>query len=79
MYALPADLSTPSEANLEYMIEEIKKKLKMAAVSAIKPGHFAMEQYEDIYDIYDVIMGKATFSISEMEALVTELGKLRKI
>lgn len=72
------DLSRPSEANLEFMIEEIKKKLKMAAVSAIKPGHFDMEQYEEIYEIYDIIMGKTNFSISEMEALVTELGKLRK-
>ena len=72
------DLNTPSEANMEYMIEEIKKKLKMAAVSAIKPGHFDMGQYEDIYEIYDVIMGKSAFSISEMEALVTELGRLRK-
>lgn len=73
------DLSRPSEANLAFIIEEIKKKLKMAAVSAIKPGHFDMEQYEDIYEIYDVIMGKSNFSISEMEALVTELGKLRKV
>lgn len=72
------DLSVPSEQNLEHMIEEIKKKLKMAAVSAIKPGHFDMKQYEDIYEIYDVIMSKSAFSISEMEALVSELGKLRK-
>ena len=72
------DLNVPSEENMEFMIEEIKKKLKMAAVSAIKPGHFDMKQYEDIYEIYDVIMHKTAFSISEMEALVTELGKLRK-
>ena len=72
------DLHTPSEANMAFIIEEIKKKLKMAAVSAIKPGHFDMKQYEDILEVYEVIQGKSTFSISEMEALVTELGKLRK-
>jgi len=60
------------------MIEEIKKKLKMAAVSAIKPGHFNMEQYEDIYELYDIVNSKTLFSISEMEAIVTELGKLRR-
>lgn len=73
------NLSEPSEHNLAYIIEEIKTKLKMAAVSAIKPGHFDIEQYEDIYEIYEVIMSKSAFSISEMEALVTELGKLRKV
>ena len=71
-------LSQPSEQNLEFIIEEIKTKLKMAAVSAIKPGHFDLGQYEDIYEIYEIIMSKSAFSISEMEALVTELGKLRK-
>lgn len=72
------DLTVPSEANMAYMLEEITKKLKMAAVSAIKPGHFDMKQYEDIYEIYDVVMGKSAFSISEVEALVTELGRLRR-
>lgn len=76
---MAVDLSIPSEENLEYIIEEIKKKLKMAAVSAIKSGHFDMGQYEDIYEIYDVVMSKQSFSISEMEALVRELGKLRKV
>ena len=71
-------LHVPSEDNLAFMIEEIKKKLKMAAVSAIKPDHFDMRRYEDIYDIYDVVMSKSAFSISEMEALVVELGKLRQ-
>jgi len=63
---------------MEFMIEEIKKKLKMAAVSAIKPGHFDMEQYDEIYELYDIVIGKTLFSISEMEAIVTELGKLRR-
>ncbi len=74
-----SELSKPSEQNLEVLIEGIKSKLKMAAVHAIKSDHFDLEQYEDIFEIYEVIMNKSMFSISEMEALVTELGKLRKI
>lgn len=72
------ELDTASESNLEFMVEEIKKKLKMAAVSAIKPGHFDLLQYDDLRDIYELVASKSAFSISEMESLVTELGRLRK-
>ncbi len=73
-----SELSKPSEHNMEVMIEGIKTKLKMAAVHAIKPEHFDLEQYEDILEVYDIVMSKSLFSISEVEALVTELGRLRK-
>ncbi|WP_027415647.1 DUF1128 domain-containing protein [Aneurinibacillus terranovensis] len=72
------DLTKKSKENVEYMIEEIKNKLKVVNVAAIKPSHFDEEQYEDLKDIYDMVMKKASFSISEMEAIVTELGSLRK-
>lgn len=72
------ELDTASESNLEFMVEEIKKKLKMAAVSAIKSGHFDLRQYDDLRDIYELVASKSAFSISEMESLVTELGRLRK-
>lgn len=72
------DLSQKSIENVEFMIEEIKKKLKVVSVNAIKPAHFDEEQYEDIKDIYDMIKSKNNFSINEVEAIVRELGKLRK-
>lgn len=72
------DLSVASEQNLAYMVEEMKKRLKMAAVGAIKPGHFDLNQYDDIRDIYELVSRKPSFSISEMEQLARELGKLRK-
>ncbi len=71
------DLAQKSAENLEFMVDEIKRKLKMAAAGAIKPNHFSLEQYEDIKDIYDWVNSKETFSISEMESLVSEMGKLR--
>lgn len=72
------DLSQKSDENVQFMIEEIKKKLKMATGAAIKPTHFTVDQYEDIKDIYDMIISKSNISISEMEAIVNELGRLRK-
>lgn len=32
-------------------------------------------QYEDLRDIYDMVAGKNQFSISEIEAITTELGR----
>lgn len=73
------DLSQKSAENVHFMIEEIKKKLKVVSLAAIKPSHFDEEQYNDIRDIYDMVNGKNQFSISEMEAIVSELGRLRKM
>jgi uncharacterized protein YfkK (UPF0435 family) len=72
------DLSIPSAENIEFMVEDIKKRLKMAAVSAIRPASFDTSHYENIKDIYDLVSSKDHYSINEMEAIVTELGRLRK-
>jgi uncharacterized protein YfkK (UPF0435 family) len=72
------DLSKKSAKNIEFMIEQIKNKLRVVNVGAIKPSHFDDEKYEDLLYIYEMVMKKEAFSISEMEAIVTELGNLRK-
>ncbi|RSK26064.1 DUF1128 domain-containing protein [Bacillus sp. HMF5848] len=72
------NLSVKSIENVEYMIEQIKEKLKVINIGAIKPSHFDEEMYEDLYDIYNLVMNKTSFSPSEMQAIVEELGNLRK-
>ena len=67
-----------TQAQVEIMIEEIKGRLKMATAQAMQASAFSVEQYDDIKDIYDIVIEKTNFSISEMEALVSELGKLRR-
>ncbi|MEK0317108.1 DUF1128 domain-containing protein [Cohnella sp. 56] len=71
------DLSKPTQENVEYMIEAIKTKLRMATGAAMQASHFTAERYEDLKDIYDMVASKERFSISEVEALVSELGRLR--
>lgn len=71
------DLSRPTQENVEFMIEAIKTKLRMASGAAMQASHFGAERYEDLKDIYDMVASKERFSISEVEALVSELGKLR--
>ncbi|MBU5442893.1 MULTISPECIES: DUF1128 domain-containing protein [unclassified Paenibacillus] len=72
------DLTKPTQENVEYMIETIKSKLKMATAAAMQASAFSTEQYEEIQELYEIVNSKSNFSISEVEALVSELGKLRK-
>ncbi|TDF96253.1 DUF1128 domain-containing protein [Paenibacillus piri] len=64
--------------NSEFMIEEIKKRLRMATGAALKATQLSDEQYEDLKDIYEMVASKSQFSISEIEAITIELGRLRK-
>ena len=72
------NLQLQTQENVEFMIEYIKTKLRMASGAAMQASNFSIEQYEDIKDLYEVVESKEKFSISEVEALVSELGKLRK-
>lgn len=72
------DLTTKSIENIQYMISQITTKLKMVNVDAIKSSHYNEDVYEDLYDIYEMVMKKNTFSPNEMQAIVEELGSLRK-
>lgn len=72
------DLTVPSKENVEYMIEAIKTKLRMASAAAMQASAFPLERYEDIREVYEVVMGNARLSIAEVEDLVSELGRLRR-
>ncbi|SOC43972.1 DUF1128 domain-containing protein [Ureibacillus acetophenoni] len=72
------DLSNPTKENVVFMIEQIKEKLRMVNVDAMKSEHFTDENYEDIHYLYEMVMKRNSFSPSEMQAIVSELGSLRK-
>ncbi|MMZ62725.1 hypothetical protein D3C76_528740 [compost metagenome] len=71
------DLSQKSQDNVEYMIEAIKTKLRMATGAAMNASAFHIDRYDDILDVYEVVMSKERLSISEVEAIAKELGQLR--
>jgi uncharacterized protein YfkK (UPF0435 family) len=72
------DLTVPSEANIAFMVEEIRKRLNMATAGVMRPELFPLERYGDLFDIYEWVVSKSAFSISEMEAVAAELGKLTR-
>ncbi|WP_280769015.1 DUF1128 domain-containing protein [Salipaludibacillus daqingensis] len=63
--------------NLSKMIEDIKKQLNIVNGSAIKAEDFSYEKYDDIEEIHTMVMKKSHFSVSEMDALISELGTMR--
>ena len=72
------DLSVKTQENVEYMVEAIKEKLRMVNAGAMRAENFNEDMYEDLRDIYEHVMKRDTFSISEMEAITEELGTLIK-
>ncbi len=72
------DLSKQSPENVTYMIEEIKTKLRMVNVDAMKPEHFNASQYEDLKELYEMVASRENITPNEMQAIAKELGSLRK-
>ena len=72
------DLSKKSDENVSYMIEEIKTKLRMVNVDAMKPEHFNASQYEDLKELYEMVASRENITPNEMQAIAKELGSLRK-
>ncbi|AOM83217.1 DUF1128 domain-containing protein [Salisediminibacterium beveridgei] len=67
----------PRRDDLSHMIEEIKRKLHVVNGAAIKAESFSLNKYDDIEEIYDMVMSKDSFSVSELNAIVSELGQMR--
>ncbi|RXT05833.1 DUF1128 domain-containing protein [Ammoniphilus sp. CFH 90114] len=72
------NLANPSRENMVHMLNELQKKLTMANTSVMNPDAFELDIYEDLLDLFEMVMRKERFSISEMEAIVSELGSMRK-
>lgn len=72
------DLTKPSRENISYIMNRINEKLRVVNTGVLNPDLFDTDLYEELLEIYQMIDKKDRFSISEQEAIVTELGRLRK-
>ncbi|MBU9720286.1 MULTISPECIES: DUF1128 domain-containing protein [Bacillaceae] len=66
-----------SRENLNAMIEEIKTKLRIVNGGAMKADHYSLDRFDDVEELHSMVMKKSNFSVSEMDAIVSELGSLR--
>ncbi|GGD27721.1 DUF1128 domain-containing protein [Pontibacillus salipaludis] len=72
------DLSTPTNDNLVFMINTLAEQLQVVNRGLMDPEDYDIKHYEDIKDMYDMVqMKKGQLSVSELQAVVGELGKYR--
>lgn len=72
------DLSQPTKENVIFIIDQLKDKLRMVNVDAMNSENFSENNYEDLLYLYNMVMKRDSFSPSEMQAIVAELGSFRK-
>lgn len=66
-----------TEKSIDEMITDIKKKLQLVNQDMIRAENYSTGQYDELRDIHELVMSKASISVSEMEAILTELGNIR--
>lgn len=71
------DLSVKSRENVDYMISEMKNRLQFVNPDVVRPESFGTAKYDDLKDIYEWVMTKSELSVSEMQAILSELKNLR--
>ncbi|MCU9594527.1 DUF1128 domain-containing protein [Caldibacillus thermolactis] len=71
------NLSVKSQENIEYMLEVILEKLNFINMDALKSSDINEERYEELVDIYELVMRRDSFSPAEIQAIAEELGNLR--
>ncbi|MCD5322653.1 MULTISPECIES: DUF1128 domain-containing protein [Pontibacillus] len=72
------DLSNPTNENLVFMINTLAEQLQVVNRGLMDPEDYDIQHYDDIKDMYDMVqMKKGQLSVSELQAVVGELGKYR--
>lgn len=72
------NLNEASEANLKYIIEQLTKQLQVLNPSVMKAEHYDLKNYDEIKDLYEMVLNKNQVSVSEIHAIIDELKRLRK-
>ncbi|WP_240627473.1 DUF1128 domain-containing protein [Thermoflavimicrobium daqui] len=73
------NLEVANQANLEFLVKEIKGHLKIVNAALISPEDFRISDYEDLLEIYQLIQKKqGRLTMMEIEGILEELGELRK-
>ncbi|MFB4211092.1 DUF1128 domain-containing protein [Shouchella sp. 1P09AA] len=67
-----------SSNEVETLVEEIKKKLNVVNASVIKANSVSPTKHDDLIALHTHVMRQPSFSISEMDEIVQELGQLRE-
>lgn len=62
---------------IETMLDDMKKKLNVVNASVITSDSVSPAKHDDLIALHAHVMWRPSFSISEMDEIVQELGQLR--
>ncbi|AXF57863.1 DUF1128 family protein [Salicibibacter kimchii] len=72
------NLDEAKEENLHYIFEKLQEHLQVVNAAVLDPTSYDLRHYEDIKEIYEYVVGNnSTLSVKEMDALISELGRIK--
>ncbi|WP_368654785.1 DUF1128 domain-containing protein [Ornithinibacillus sp. 4-3] len=72
------NLTEVSQENLEFILKDMTNKLAVANHALFDPDDYDINKYDELKDLYDMILRKGKLSIMETQAFVDELSSMRK-
>lgn len=73
------DLSTASQENLQYILNELSEKLNVANRILMDEKHYDLNKYDDLKDLYDIVLTRPQLTLAETDAFIDELRNIRNI
>ncbi|KGX88478.1 DUF1128 domain-containing protein [Pontibacillus litoralis] len=72
------NLSEATNENLHYIIQQLAEQLQVVNRGLMDPEDYDLQHYDLLKEIYDIVQMKQQLSVSEIQTIVGELGKIRK-
>lgn len=67
---------TVAVEKVSLLLEDIKEKMKMVNVGALQAVPLTQNKYEELEDVHYLVMKRDSLSISEIDAIVQEIGSI---
>lgn len=72
------NLDEANDDNLAFIIHDLGKRLNIVNRSLLDPDDFRLDDYEEVRDIYEMVVKRSNLSSMDIEGILSELGELRK-
>ncbi|QQK80559.1 DUF1128 domain-containing protein [Salicibibacter cibi] len=71
------NLNEATEENLTYIFDKLQEHLNVVNAAVLDPKGYDLRYYDDIKEIYEHVDGSSNLSVKEMDALISELGRIK--
>lgn len=73
------DLSVASQENLAFILNELSDKLNVANRILMDEKHYDLNKYDDLKNLYDMVINRGQLSLDETDAFIDELRNIRNV